>query len=77
MSEQIVEVDARIDAACAELGIEALPWQRAYLRAVMRGERLALVRGRRIGFTTLQQITERVDPGVPYGEIHERKEAER
>ena len=50
------EIDARIDAVCAELGIEPLPWQRAYLRAVMRGERPVIVRGRKAGFTTLQRI---------------------
>lgn len=48
--------EADLDRVTAAMGITLLPWQRQYLLAVMNGESVVMSRGRRMGWTTVQNV---------------------
>lgn len=47
---------SNLDTVCEKLGITLLPWQREYAEAVLSGEQVVLQRGRKVGWTTVQQV---------------------
>lgn len=47
-----------VDDAERALGVELMPWQRKLAEAVLSGERLVYVNGRRGGFFTVRRVVE-------------------
>jgi hypothetical protein len=55
----------RVDRAAAAAGVELLPWQRVYLRAVMSGDLIVWHRGRRGGWTTVHRVAAELNKDQP------------